>query len=98
LQPQISILLTLLIEIISSFLVVMDCGGYALFSSIDLTITHFNIFNLLFKDEHDILGLCQVFGPSDAVDFVQKLLNVRACFRHFCSCNLIRELYIFNLC
>jgi hypothetical protein len=31
----------------------------------------------MFKDEHDILGLCQVFGPSDAADFVQKLLNVR---------------------
>jgi len=22
----------------------------------------------------------QVFGPNDAVDFVQKLLNVRSCF------------------
>jgi hypothetical protein len=77
LQPQISILLTLLIEIISSFLVVMDCGGYVLFLFIDWTITHFNCLNLLFKDEHDILGLCQVFGPSDAADFVQKLLNVR---------------------
>jgi len=27
--------------------------------------------------------VCQVFGPSDAVDFVQKLLNVSACFRLF---------------
>lgn len=49
LQPQISILLTLLIESISSFLVVMACGGYSISLCIHRhSFTHLAGFNLVF--------------------------------------------------
>lgn len=84
LQPQIYIILKLIIQSISSFLAVMVCGGYV--SCIHkhcFTRFCWFEFTLLFWDEHGVLVMCQVFGPSDAVDFVQKLLNVRACYIFF---------------
>lgn len=56
----------------------MACGGYV-FISIYATVCVF-IHSLAWvngSDNNGILGVFQVFGPSDAVDFVQKLLSVR---------------------
>jgi len=63
--------------------IILGCDGLwgvCHFVSHRHSFTHFAGLNLLFLNEYDVLFMYQVFGPSDAVDFVQKLLNVRACY------------------